>query len=206
MERTELGIDEAGRGPVLGPMVMAGVRVSNSERLLLEKWGVKDSKLFGSNAKGQAGREVLAGRIMAAFSYELIVLSPEKIDEHVREHALNRLEQNTAREIISALPADKVVLDGATLFKPLISATVHAVNKADRSHFSVAAASIIAKWKRDALFKQLCQPFVELFGEIRGGGYANPRTLEFVEWHLENRGELPSFYRKSYNWKALDAN
>ncbi|MBT3226246.1 MAG: hypothetical protein HN580_03920 [Deltaproteobacteria bacterium] len=203
MNKTELGIDEAGRGPVLGPMVMAGVRVLQSELSTLEEWGVKDSKLFGSNARGQARREELADRIMANFSYELIVLTPEIIDEHVREHALNRLEQNTASVIITALPADEVVLDGATLFQPLINRTVHAVNKADRSHFSVAAASVLAKWKRDALFKQLCQPFIESFGEICGGGYANSKTLVFVEWHLENKGELPSFYRKSYNWKAL---
>jgi ribonuclease HII len=206
MNQTELGIDEAGRGPVLGPMVMAGVRVSQSDLLLLEEWGVKDSKLFGSSNRGQARRKELADRIMAAFSHELVVLTPETIDEYVREHALNRLEQNTAQGIISTLPADKVVLDGATLFKPLINNTVHAVNKADRSHFSVAAASILAKWKRDDLFKQLCQPFINSFGEIRGGGYANSQTLAFVEWHLKNRGGLPSFYRKSYNWKALKTN
>lgn len=206
MNRTELGIDEAGRGPVLGPMVLAGVRASQRDLSLLEEWGVKDSKLFGSSVRGQVRRNELADRIMAACSYELVILTPETIDEHVREHALNRLEQNTARGIISALPADKVVLDGATLFKPLINSSVHAVNKADRSHVSVAAASILAKWKRDALFKQLCQPFIKSFGEIRGGGYANPQTLAFVKWHLENRGGLPSFYRKSYNWKALKSN
>ncbi len=206
MNRTELGIDEAGRGPVLGPMVMAGVRLLRSELSLLEAWGVKDSKLFGSSHRGKARREELADRIMTSFSYQLVILTPEIIDEHVREHALNRLEQNTARGIITALPADEVILDGENLFKPLISETVHAVNKADRSHFSVAAASILAKWKRDALFKQLCQPFVESFGEIHGGGYANSKTLEFVEWHLENRGELPPFYRKSYNWKSLALN
>ncbi len=206
MNRTELGIDEAGRGPVLGPMVMAGVRLSQNDLSLLEEWGVKDSKLFGSSEKGRARRKELADRIMAAFSYELIVLTPETIDEHVRERALNLLEQNTARRIISALPADEVILDGATLFKPLINSSVHAENKADRSHFSVAAASILAKWKRDALFKQLCQPFIKSFGEIRGGGYANSQTLTFVEWHLKNKGGLPSFYRKSYNWKALKSN
>jgi len=206
MNRTELGIDEAGRGPVLGPMVMAGVRVSQSELSLLEGWGVKDSKLFGSSVKGQVRRKELAEHIMDNFNYELIVLTPEIIDEHVREHALNRLEQNTAREIISALPADEVVLDGENLFKPLINKSVHAVNKADKSYFSVAAASILAKWKRDVLFKQLCQPFCNSFGEIRGGGYANSQTLAFVEWHLRCKGELPPFYRKSYNWKALRSN
>ncbi len=200
---TELGIDEAGRGPVLGPMVMAGVRVSQADFPRLERWGVKDSKRFGSGKKGQAGRKELAGRIMSTFKYELIVLSPETIDEYVYSHALNRLEQETARKIIASVPADTVVLDGETLFKPLLNSSVYAMNKADQSHLSVAAASILAKWKRDELFKRLCEPFVEIFGEIGGGGYANPKTLEFVEWHLKYRGELPPFYRKSYHWKAL---
>ncbi|MBU2644525.1 hypothetical protein KKI24_07420 [bacterium] len=203
MDRTELGIDEAGRGPVLGPMVMAGVLVPQSGQALLESWGVKDSKSFGSSARGQERRKELAARIMASYRCELIILSAETIDTYVREHALNRLEQETARKIMSAMPANGVILDGASLFKPLLDKTVRALNKADQTHLSVAAASILAKWKRDSLFKQLCRPFLGAFGEIQGGGYANSKTLAFVEWHLKTRGELPPFYRKSYRWKAL---
>ncbi|NQU65625.1 MAG: hypothetical protein HQ517_15265 [SAR324 cluster bacterium] len=203
MMTTELGIDEAGRGPVLGPMVMAGVRVSPIDFPQLERWGVKDSKRFGSSQKGQMRRKELAECIMSHFSYKLIILPPETIDQYVRGHALNRLEQETARKIIAMIPADLVVLDGEFLFKPLRNSFVHAMNKADQSHLSVAAASILAKWKRDVLFKQLCEPFAEEFGDIRGGGYANSKTLAFVEWHLKSKGILPPFYRKSYHWKAL---
>jgi len=204
MKKSELGIDEAGRGPVLGPMVLAGVVVPQGEMSRLADWGVKDSKVFGSGARAQAKREALAHRIMASFRHKITVLSPEIIDRYVREHSLNKLEQKTARDIIASLPAETVVLDGASLFKPLVGDSVHALNKADETYLSVAAASILAKWKRDVLFDELCQPFTDSFGDIRGGGYANAKTLEFVKWHLENRGGLPFFYRKSYNWKALN--
>ncbi len=203
MEKTELGIDEAGRGPVLGPMVLAGVLVPVSGLSLLVEWGVKDSKRFGSSRKGQELRKELACRIMTSFRYKLVVLSPDTIDTYVRQRSLNQLEQHTAQEIIESLPADSTILDGENLFKPLTSNVVTAVNKADDTYLSVAAASILAKWKRDTVFDQLCQPFLDSFGEIRGGGYANAKTLEFVKWHLENLGELPPFYRKSYSWKAL---
>ena len=203
MEKTELGIDEAGRGPVLGPMVLSGVLVPKSGFSLLAEWGVKDSKVFGSSVRAREKREELACRIMASFRYQLIVLSTETIDIFVRQHSLNQLEQKAAREIIDALPADSVILDGENLFKPLKSPIIHAVNKADDLYLSVAAASILAKWKRDTLFHQLCIPFADSFGEIRGGGYANAKTLAFVEWHLEKKGDLPDFYRRSYKWKAL---
>jgi ribonuclease HII len=56
MSTTELGIDEAGRGPVLGPMVLAGVLVHPKEVKTLKMWGVADSKKFGSHAKGKKAR------------------------------------------------------------------------------------------------------------------------------------------------------
>lgn len=203
MDYSELGIDEAGRGPVLGPMVMAGVLVPDGDRSLLKEWGVQDSKAYGSRLKSRQRREIMARRIMAAFAHQVVVIDPQTIDRHVRQHALNRLEQETALRIMSALPADRVVLDGNNLFQCLEQPGIKALNKADQTHLSVAAASILAKWKRDSLFAALCLPFLESFGEIRGGGYANGKTLEFVKWHLERNGHLPDFYRKSYRWKAL---
>lgn len=201
----ELGIDEAGRGPVLGPMVLAGVLVPEDGFDTLIEWGVKDSKGFGSSPRGQQRRADLARRIMDGFQCRVVVLSTGTIDAYVREHSLNVLEQQTAREIIAELPADSVILDGQNLFNPLTGPTIKAENKADDRYLSVAAASILAKWKRDLVFGQLCREFEDLFGSIRGGGYANAKTLEFVKWYLERYGELPAFYRKSYRWKALES-
>lgn len=166
----ELGIDEAGRGPVLGPLVMAGVLVPEDGKKWLQTWGVADSKQFGSGSKGKQRRAELARRIIDRFCCEVMVLEPQIIDIYVRQKKLNNLEQETALQIIQKLPAEVVVLDGFNLFKPITNATIQAYNQADRDFLSVAAASIVAKAERDRLFEGLCQGFLAEYGEINGEG------------------------------------
>lgn len=199
----ELGIDEAGRGPILGPMVLAGVLVPENRKHLLETWGVSDSKSFGSSSSAKRKRHSIASKIKEHFDFRVRVIETDEIDHFVQNHSLNYLEQLTAQKIIDDIEAEKIILDGQNLFKPLINSKTEAINKADSLYISVAAASILAKSERDEQFEQLCEPFRREYGEITGGGYANPRTLDFVKWHLRLYGELPSFYRKSYRWKLL---
>lgn len=200
---SELGIDEAGRGPVLGPMVLAGVLVPAEKQILLKKLGLADSKSYGSGHKGKMKRSELAEKIRSNFSISVKVIPSEVVDRYVESNGLNHLEQITAKEIISELPAERTILDGANLFSLLANNKILAINKADQLYQSVSAASIVAKTERDSIFEELCSEFIEEFGEIKGGGYANKSTLSFVKWHIEKYGELPSFYRKSYQWKAL---
>ncbi len=199
----ELGIDEAGRGPILGPLVMAGVLVPDDKKDILVDWGVADSKQFGSGKKGKQLREKLAQKIKENFQHEIFVLSPQTVDLYVEKHSLNKLEQETALKIIQKLPADVVILDGKNLFKPIENKNVQAYNKADQKYLSVSAASILAKAERDKQFDMICLDYADEFGEIKGGGYANKKTLEFVQWFLNKNGKLPPFYRKSYKWKYL---
>lgn len=200
---TELGIDEAGRGPVLGPLVLAGVLVPHDKFKELTALGINDSKTFGSGKKAQKVRASLAESIKKRFAWAIEVLTPAIIDEYVVNSSLNYLEQVTAKKIMDRLKADLVVLDGATLFKPLVSEGIIARNKADKTFPSVSAASILAKAERDRLFAKSCEAFLATFGEVKGGGYANNKTLEFVKWHMERFGDLPEIFRKSYQWKAL---
>ena len=79
----ELGIDEAGRGPVLGPLVMAGVCVPDDQIYLLREWGVDDSKRFGSGKKGKQLRGELAETISKQFAHHIIVLSSKEVDYFV---------------------------------------------------------------------------------------------------------------------------
>lgn len=206
----ELGIDEAGRGPVLGPMVLAGVALSPENLQEILEWEkelglkIQDSKLFGSSQKAKKNRELISQKIQNAFPHKICVLAAQTVDHYVESKSLNILEQEVASEIIQALPADQVILDGEGLFKPLISKHIKAFNKADELYTSVSAASIIAKATRDKLFEESCIPFKDSFGEPKGGGYANGKTLEFVIWHYKTYGQLPNFYRKSYQWKKLN--
>jgi len=202
--KTELGIDEAGRGSILGPLVLAGVLVPDHKRDLLEALGISDSKTYGSQQKGKKIREKLAEVITKNFEYEIIISYSKEVDDYVTHQSLNKLEQDIAERIIHKLPADKVILDGENLFKPLVTNNICAFNKADLNYLSVSAASILAKSTRDRLFAEICQPYIFDFGEIKGGGYANQATLKFVKWYMGKKGALPSFYRKSYKWKYLD--
>ena len=200
---TQLGIDEAGRGSILGPLVMAGVVVNQETQKKLETYGIKDSKLFGSSLKAKKIRGQLAKRICRICPYKIITVAADNVDFYVENQSLNILEQEKAKTIISTLTADQVILDGLNLFKLLVDEKTSAINKADQEFISVAAASIIAKSERDRLFEKLIEPYFVEYGEVKGGGYANRATLKFVKWYLKNKKKLPPFYRKSYNWKYL---
>ncbi len=201
----QLGIDEAGRGPLLGPMVLAGLCIDKSDLPLFKALEVQDSKLFAKNATTLKRRAALAAKLKADFQHQIIVVDAIEIDHFVASGpGLNVLEQIKAQELIQALPAQEVILDGATLFRPLIRPGVKAINHADRDFFVVAGASILAKETRDQQLAKLLEPFQAEYGPIAGGGYANGQTLKFVRWYLRQKGELPPFYRKSYNWKALE--
>lgn len=199
----QLGIDEAGRGPVLGPLVMAGLTADDAGQARLAALGVADSKAFGSGVNAQTKRAALAQILIQEFPFHIVSFSPAEVDAAVQTQGLNRLEQQGARQIMQGLTWDQAVLDGKNLFRPLENGQVTAKNKADQDFLVVAAASILAKDARDRALDALFVPFVAEFGSVRGGGYPNGATLEFVWWHQRRFGDLPGFYRRSYQWSAL---
>src|SRR5688500_9640311 len=114
-----LGIDEAGRGPVLGPLVMAGVTLRSRAAASLTRIGVTDSKAF-SGESAHERRSELAARVRAyADSVVVRVIDVGEIDRWVRVHELNRLEREHAVAIIlRSPPARRIVADGMRMFKP----------------------------------------------------------------------------------------
>lgn len=201
---TILGIDEAGRGSILGPLVIVGVVVPQNQENMLESWGVQDSKNFGSNIVAKKTRCDIANKIENTCKTVWISIEPKKIDEYVTNKSLNILEQEIASEIIKKLPASKVILDGKNIFKVLETKNIYSYNQADKSYLSVGAASIVAKHYRDTLFEKYCNQFISEYPELKGGGYANQKTLEFVHWHLKKYQKLPDCYRKSFKWKLIE--
>ena len=201
MSVQRLGVDEAGRGPVLGPMVMAGLCVPESDLPKLAELGVQDSKLFGASAKAKKQRKELSEQLKM-WPHRIEVADSDEVDRWVRGNGLNELERAMASRILKDFPEAQVMLDGAGIFGALCTSTVQAQNKADQDYLEVAGASIIAKHLRDELMTQLLAPFEETFGKVSGGGYANAGSLKFVAWYHEQTGRLPSFYRHSYQWKA----
>ncbi len=203
-----LGIDEAGRGPVLGPLVMAGVCLRTRAAASLTRAGVVDSKNFGAGPDAHALRSALAVKVRAlAESVVVRVVEVRTIDRRVRRHELNVLEREQATEIIGeSAPAKRIIADGARMFAPM---KVHfppleARDRAEEHHVAVAAASIIAKVRRDELFHGIRQLYEPEFGPIAGGGYENAATHRFLRAYVERHGRLPPEARRSWSWAGAD--
>ena len=199
-----LGIDEAGRGPALGPMVLAAVVLDEKAAGLLASQGVRDSKAFGSSAKARKTRALLKKSVEELASWVgLEVCSVETIDEYVSRRALNLLERERAVRLIERAPiCGRIVADGHGLFSPLAARYPHleARDRGESVHTAVAAASICAKAHRDALFDEIARRHQVDFGPLGGGGYVNPLTHAFVAAYVRRHGHLPPEARTSWPW------
>lgn len=210
MSRTGLllGIDEAGRGPVIGPLVVCGVWVRSRKERTLVDLGVRDSKSFGSSDAAREHRLALAARLLDVVSnVSLLVVDAAEVDRWASRGKLNLLEQELARTIIEAGPAAaKIIADGERLFEPLSRryTQLEARNKADVTSPVVAAASILAKVERDKRFAEIVAPFQGTLGPIGGGGYVNQGTEAFVRDYFQRFGRPPPELRRSWGWRLLD--
>src|SRR5262245_44512752 len=146
-----LGIDEAGRGPILGPMVMACVALRPRKAAALTRSGVTDSKAFAGPAAHEARLAFIPKILECADHVAVMVIDVDEIDRRCRENGLNRLEQERAAYMIERAPvARRIVCDGERLFRPLSARWPHleALDGGELCHASVAAASIVAKVRR----------------------------------------------------------
>jgi ribonuclease HII len=199
------GVDDAGRGAVIGPLVIAGVLVKEEDLPRLKELGVKDSKLLSPHR-----REVLAVEIRKIVQkHTVLKLQPEEIDVVVRSgrklHKLNWLEAQTMARVIETLKPDRVYVDASDVleerFKQHIlecmsfRVDIISEHKADRNYVAVSAASIIAKVERDREVAELAR----VYGDFGSGYPSDQRTMNFLKQLVEKTGEYPEFIRKS--WK-----
>jgi ribonuclease HII len=199
------GVDEAGRGCVIGPLVVAGVLVKEENLQVLRQLGVKDSKLLSAKK-----RETLFGEITRlAESHHIIKLSPSEIDRVVdsgrKLHKLNRLEAETMAQIINMLKPDEAYVDAADVLEDrfkyhiqellTVKTNLTSKHKADKIYPAVSAASIIAKVTRDSEIAALTAQH----GDFGSGYLHDPKTMTFLKQLLKTNGEYPDFVRKS--WK-----
>jgi ribonuclease HII len=205
----ELGIDEAGRGPVIGPMVIAGVLVDKEGMEKLKNIGVKDSKMLSI-----AKRESLFEKIKEiALKYKIVILPPEDIDEALNSptNNLNKFEMVNMAMISNFIDSESIILDAPSnnidafvqefkIFLKNKDRKVTAEHKADTNYPSVAAASILAKVTRDREIEKLKMKVNIDFGS----GYpSDPKTQAFLK---ENYDKY-DFFRKSWaSWKKIAQN
>lgn len=183
------GIDEAGRGPVIGPMVMCAVSCHKDHEVSLKAAGVKDSKLLSSQT-----RKKLLEMLSSTCAYSIEVLSAKQItNEMQRGISLNDIEAKAAAQCLSELykkeKFEVVFIDSPDSVPSMYERRIRKFfknqdvkliceNKADLHYSIVGAASIIAKETRESEIAKI----KELIGENFGSGYpSDPLTRAFLE-------------------------
>jgi ribonuclease HII len=202
-----LGIDEAGRGPVLGPLVVAAVALRPQRAAALTRCGVRDSKAFGAGPEARARRAELATRVQRlAEAVAIAVFDHAEVDLYTARGLLNELERRAARTLIAQMPsATRIVADGVQVFGSLQGQypQLEAFDDGESVHVAVAAASIVAKDRRDQLFSGIAARYTEEFGELRGGGYVNSGTADFLRRYHRRYACLPPETRRTWEWSVL---
>ena len=197
-----MGIDEAGRGPILGPMVLAGVYATPAQVEAMREAGVKDSKRF-TGKRARPRRAALAAEIRRLASAVAVrTVPPARIDAE----SLGEIERDEALSIIREIrPAGTVLFDGAQIFGRLAARLAHgrAEDDADANHLIVSAASVVAKAERDRLFLEIAARYEPEYGPLAGWGYVNPATERFLAAYRARTGEWPAEMRRK--WRRAGA-
>jgi len=199
------GVDDAGRGSVLGPLVIAGILLKEEDLQKLIDLGVKDSKLLTPKRRRKLAEEIKK----VALKCHVLKLSPSDIDKVVsfgrKLHRLNRLEAKAMAKVIEELRPDVAYVDASDIvaerFKQHIQeclpfkVKIISEHKADMKYPIVSAASIIAKVERDKAIEEIKRKY----GEVGCGYVTDPKTIRFLKECLKKFGEYPDIVRKS--WK-----
>ncbi|MGM0567846.1 MAG: hypothetical protein ACQESB_01360 [Elusimicrobiota bacterium] len=202
-----IGIDEAGMGPVFGPMVVSGVLVEKKNVPVLRELGIKDSKMFGSGERAHkkrkeawnAASEYVVGQLQ-------VVVSAEELDRG----SMYGLHINSLKKILKGLSwarASQVFLEklgglGRNNFLSRLgfwhSGFIYE-SKADVKYPSVSLASIKAKLVRDNAVTKLCRRA----GSEYISGYPNKNTEMFLRNYFTKKSCLPPGTRKSRKWAPI---
>ncbi len=204
--RIVAGIDEAGRGPVLGPLVMVAISCKEENLKKLEWMGVKDSKLLTKLVREEIFEQIRD--VIEDFRVE--VIEPDAIDLSLNSASsnLNWLEADTSARIVSELKPDKIIVDCPSVnivayrnyFLSKLESGVRSKaeliveHKADLNYVVVAAASVVAKVIRDRMVDHIKYEIKIDFGS---GYMSDPKTQKFLAEYSEEYAHL---FRKS--WKS----
>jgi ribonuclease HII len=177
------GIDEAGRGSILGPLVIAGVSFDINDIKTLREIAITDSKKLSILKREKLFDNIL----LLSNSVFICKIKCETIDKYVNVKGLNQLESKYMTIVAENIYADKIIIDCCDVdtyrFQQAIKqklkkrASIYCFHKADLDNIIVSAASIIAKVVRDREINKL----KESIGKDIGSGYpSDPKTREFI--------------------------
>jgi len=195
-----VGVDEAGRGSFVGPLVVGAFAIDDSQLGSVRAAGARDSKELSPSA-----RDEVYTRLQRLGDLTSVALSPRTVDRAVRHHGLNDLEAEAFGTVIRRLGAEEARVDACdpneARFGRRVSARVGggtrviARHHADRDDPLVGAASIVAKVRRDRALARLRA----VLGDGIGSGYpSDPQTVEFVRAYLRRADSAPVWLRVSW--------
>jgi ribonuclease HII len=208
------GVDEAGRGPAIGPMVMAVAVIEAEEEQILKDLGARDSKFVPVNERERL-YPVLKEKLYYSKTEHVF---PKEMDELMDWQSLNEIEAMKIGKLLNELPEkpDLVFVDSPDVpagnFSKRIknylgfNVKILSEHKADVNYPIVSTASIIAKVERDIEIKKLQKEF-KSFGNIGSGYSHDERTISFLESYLKKNQTLPHCARKKWetNRRLVDA-
>ncbi len=190
------GIDEAGRGPLIGPMVMA---ILCGDDQTLRELHVKDSKQLTP-----AGRMNIYKKLKEE-KHKYLIIQPSEIDSYVKLKKLNVLEENYAVELASVVPPDaEIYVDSFDVneirlqekLKIRTEREIICKHKADVIYPQVSGASIIAKVIRDTEIEKLHK----IYGDFGSGYPSDSRTINFVKKAIADKKDINPIVR--HEWKT----
>ncbi|MBE0499597.1 MAG: ribonuclease HII [Campylobacterales bacterium] len=173
------GIDEAGRGPIAGPLVMAGVILTK------EIEGLNDSKQLSEKK-----REALFPLILAHSHYHIVTFSALEVDTL----GISKCLSQGLKSIMQTLQSEDFLFDGNTTFGV---SGLRTLVKADEKIPEVSAASILAKVSRDTEMVKLAKKFPN-YGFETHKGYGTAEHIEAIKRH-----GYCDIHRRSFKLKAL---
>jgi len=202
------GVDDAGRGSMLGPLVIAGISLDKTKIRKLSALGVKDSKKLTAKKREELYKKIIS----LVDGYYVAKISPKSIDYSVKKHGLNKLEAKYMAKVISKLNPDTSFVDscdvnpkrfGKEISRLSNNNKIRSFHHADSRFVVVSAASIIAKVTRDKAISRLRKD------HDLGSGYPSDRkTINFVKKYYKTQKIMPTFVRKSWKptQKIMDKN
>ena len=210
MAKLIAGVDDVGRGPIIGPLVIGGVLIPNDAEDGLRAMGVRDSKLLTPETRTRLDVKIRSIATKVAFAEA----QPKEIDDFVlhggRLRKLNFLEARMMAQVIGQLAPEEAYVDASdvnearyaesirdSLPDHLKALKIFSEHHADRTYPVVSAASIIAKVRRDAAIEGLHSGY----GDFGSGYITDPKTMSFLRDWRHAHVEYPPIVRRS--WKTI---
>lgn len=191
------GIDEAGRGSVMGPLVVGVVFCEDDKDLVA--LGVKDSKRLTPKA-----RERIFSEMAGVADYTIVTVSAGEIDARRARESLNEIEMSMFAEAAGHRKVNRIYADcpdvnesGFSNRLSVLTGNVKVIGRhgADDTFPVVSAASIVAKVTRDRMVEEISQEF----GVSIGSGYpSDAETMDFIEKWIKRYGVSPKHTRNSW--------